>query len=459
MTIQPQSVDWSRYADVYDLILTYNTAYQGIIADFEAVLGRWQPAPGQMLLDVGAGTGNFGLRLAERFPKCEVLLLDRNISMLEQAQCKADAAGLRNVRYVQGDVAQVRDLIPNAPVAGLVAVHSLYTLPDPHAALHALRAVCQPGAAAYICDLGRVMRLGDWAWYLLREMTASHGLDHAMRASWRGRVIGRENRHIARQQRTGAYWLHSAVQFKTAVEAAGFRIEHERQLFRGYSDRVEAIAADVAMPSSLERSNLQISHAVRLLAKGRPEGSATLECAGGQQLTITTADSLYRDIRAGGVVRMRFVDSWSEPLSVLNAQKDPQADVTTLTISMPRKTSSRFVKRLAAGLLARSADLSALKRVGLPVPNLSREVVVRRARADELPQILHLRTLAYRHDGKHDAPGAFTDEFDERAVHLCAFFCGRPVAALVDVAPRREPIRAPTVAQMAIGLPSDGGTS
>ena len=110
MTIQPQSVDWSQYAEVYDLILTYNTAYQGIIADFEAVTCRWQPAPGQMLLDVGAGTGNFGLRIAERFPQCEVLLLDRDVSMLKQAQSKADAAGLRNVRYVQGDVAQVQDL-------------------------------------------------------------------------------------------------------------------------------------------------------------------------------------------------------------------------------------------------------------------------------------------------------------------------------------------------------------
>ena len=275
------------------------------------------------------------------------------------------------------------------------------------------------------------MRLADWAWYLLREMTACHGLEHALRAFWRGRVIGRENRHIARQQRTGAYWLHSADQFKTAIEAAGFRIEHERELFRGYSDRVEAIAADASMPSGrLEPSTLRISHPVRLLAKDRPEGSATMEYAGGQHLTITTEDSLYRDLRPGGAVRVWFVDTWSGPLSVLNAQKDSQADVTTLTIATPQNAGGRFARRLTTELLARSANLCDLEHVGLPVPNLSREVVVRRARADELMLIVHLRTLAYRHDGKHDAPGAFTDEFDERAVHLWAFFRGRPVAAL-----------------------------
>ena len=58
-----------------------------------------------------------------------------------------------------------------------------------------------------------------------------------------------------------------------------------------------------------------------------------MEYAGGQQLTITTEDSLYRDLRPGGAVRVWFVDTWSGPLSVLNAQKDPQADVTTPTIA------------------------------------------------------------------------------------------------------------------------------
>jgi len=106
---------------------------------------------------------------------------------------------------------------------------------------------------------------------------------------------------------------------------------------------------------------------------------------------------------------------------------------------LPRtETSSAFVRRLTTELLAGRAKLGDLKQLGLPVPNLSREVVVRRARANELSQIVHLRTLAYRHDGKHSSNEAMTDEFDERAIHLSAFFCGRPVAALRLMLPNNE---------------------
>jgi hypothetical protein len=85
---------------------------------------------------------------------------------------------------------------------------------------------------------------------------------------------------------------------------------------------------------------------------------------------------------------------------------------------------------LGTELLSSGANWGDLKNLGLPAPNLSHEVVVRRARADELTQIIHLRTTSYRHDGKHSGPDAMTDEYDERAIHLCAFFCGCPVASL-----------------------------
>src|SRR5512135_3458212 len=104
--------------------------------------------------------------------------------MIEQTQSKAKSTGLGNVRFIQGDAAGVNEFVPLQSVSALVAVHSLYTLTDPFAALRALRSVCQPGARAYFCDLGRVMRLMDWAWYLLRETTARHGPVEALRTFW-----------------------------------------------------------------------------------------------------------------------------------------------------------------------------------------------------------------------------------------------------------------------------------
>ena len=137
-------------------------------------------------------------------------------------------------------------------------------------------------------------------------------------------------------------------------------------------------------PRPTQSSPRRTSHPVRLHARGRQDGSATLETAG----------------------------------------------TTMLTVNAPRSTGSPFVRRLATELLGAGASLTDLKSMGLPVPNLAHEVVVRRAKQDELNKIILLRTLAYRHDGKYDSPDAFTDEFDEGAAHLAAFFCGRAVAAL-----------------------------
>jgi ubiquinone/menaquinone biosynthesis C-methylase UbiE len=434
---KPRSVDWSRYAEVYDLILTYNVAYQDIVADFEAVISRWELAPGQVLLDVGAGTGNFGLRLAERFPQTEVLLLDHDAIMLEQAQCKAKSKGLGNVRFLRGDAARPDELVPLESVSAVVAVHSLYTLTDPLAALRALRSVCQLGARAYFCDLGRVMRLMDWAWYLLRETTARHGPVQAMRTFWHGRIIGRENRRIAAQQRNGLYWLHSADQFKAAIESAGFLVEEERKLFRGYSDRVEATTTAVPTTQLMPLEN-HISAIVRLFARGRAEGVAVLETIGTQRLTICTADALYLDFRPTRKLQLCLANAWSDPLVVVSSSKSTQDDRTVLAVALPRKAGKSFLRRLAIESLARGSTLGNLKLLGLPVPNLAGEVEVRRARPAELNYIVDLRTLAYRYDGKHSAPTTFTDELDEHAVHLCGFFCGRPVAALRLMLPTEE---------------------
>jgi hypothetical protein len=192
------------------------------------------------------------------------------------------------------------------------------------------------------------------------------------------------------------------------------------------------------MPRPTQPSPRRTSHPVRLHAPGRHEGSATLETGGGSDLTITTADPLFRDIRPGRAVRVRLVDCWSEPLPVRDCVINAAAGTTMLTVGAPQSTSGRFVRRLATELLAAGASPTDLKSMRLPVPSLAHEVVVRRAQADELNKIILLRTLAYRHDGKYDSPDAFTDEFDEGATHLAAFFCGRAVAALRLMLPRDD---------------------
>lgn len=51
-----KKVDWSSYAEVYDMILDYNPAYQELIIKFQDAIADWQIAAPASILDIGAGT-------------------------------------------------------------------------------------------------------------------------------------------------------------------------------------------------------------------------------------------------------------------------------------------------------------------------------------------------------------------------------------------------------------------
>jgi ubiquinone/menaquinone biosynthesis C-methylase UbiE len=59
------------------------------------------PEPGQRILDIGCGTGTLVLRVETAQPDAEVVGLDADPEILEQARTKAEAAGAR-ARFDQG---------------------------------------------------------------------------------------------------------------------------------------------------------------------------------------------------------------------------------------------------------------------------------------------------------------------------------------------------------------------
>lgn len=57
-------------------------------------------------------------------------------------------------------------------------------------------------------------------------------------------------------------------------------------------------------------------------------------------------------------------------------------------------------------------------------------ITYRLATAEELPQILQLRTLCYGEAGKHADDATFTDRYDEAACHLTAFLRTKPIGSM-----------------------------
>lgn len=116
---------------------------QGDLHGRHRVFDHIDLSPGMRMLDAGCGSGWVARTIAARFPEAEIVGLDLNPDYVAYAQARADAEGLRNVRFEAGDLQALRfepgsfDLVWSQFV--------LYFLPDPQAALEGFRRIVRPG--------------------------------------------------------------------------------------------------------------------------------------------------------------------------------------------------------------------------------------------------------------------------------------------------------------------------
>ena len=110
----------------------------------ELMLERLDPAPGQTVLDLAAGTGIVGFAVAPRVgPDGRVIVSDFAKAMVEAAERHARDVGLENVECRVLD-AQRLDL-PDDAVDGVCCRWGYMLMPDPATALAETRRVLRPG--------------------------------------------------------------------------------------------------------------------------------------------------------------------------------------------------------------------------------------------------------------------------------------------------------------------------
>ncbi len=234
----PSNVDWHSYAEVYDLMADNNPAYQDLIAQFKQAIAAWCVEPRSTLADLGAGTGNFSIELAQAFPSCRITHLDANAEMNRLAERKAGARNINNLHLVTLGV-EAAPFQANS-LAAITTVHALYAFPHPRKVIAQMFEWLQPGGYLFACDAGRMVKLSQWAVYLLNEFYRRHGAWRTVQFYYRARVVTQQNRRIAQAQRDGLYWTHTPAEFYEAIESAGFEIITAREVYRGNSDLVVA---------------------------------------------------------------------------------------------------------------------------------------------------------------------------------------------------------------------------
>src|SRR6266511_1659344 len=144
---------YEKLASVYDF--TFGpTLHPGRVD----AINRMNIQPGDRVLEVGGGTGiNAGL-----YPRsCSVTGVDLSSSMLEKARDRIARKGVRNVRLLQMDAANLKFADDMFDI--VYAPYVISVVPDPVAVAREMRRVCRPGGRIVILNHFRSKsRLGAW---------------------------------------------------------------------------------------------------------------------------------------------------------------------------------------------------------------------------------------------------------------------------------------------------------
>ncbi len=126
---------------------------------------------GDRVLEVGVGTGiNAAL-----YPKdCSVTGIDLSSSMLEKARERVARKGVRNVRLLQMDAANLKFADDTFDI--VYAPYVISVVPDPVAVAREMRRVCRPGGRIVILNHFRSSnRMGAWLERLISPLTVHVG--------------------------------------------------------------------------------------------------------------------------------------------------------------------------------------------------------------------------------------------------------------------------------------------
>lgn len=95
------------------------------------------------MLEVPVGTGVLTMPVYEALPDADITCLDYSLDMMERAKRQAEKRGLKNVRFIQGDVGKLP--FPDGSFDLVLSLNGFHAFPDKGAAYREVFRVLKPG--------------------------------------------------------------------------------------------------------------------------------------------------------------------------------------------------------------------------------------------------------------------------------------------------------------------------
>jgi ubiquinone/menaquinone biosynthesis C-methylase UbiE len=212
------------YGVVYDYIVARFPPYTALHAEVVALLESSVPADTSRrdvrVLDVACGPGAFSTVIAES--GFDTVGIDAYDALVELAREKRRARHLSNLSFRQADLAR-GNVFRDESFDRVVNIHSLYVQADAPRLLSEAFRVLKPGGQAVFVNFTRRVHLLD----AFRDVRQRAGLRAAVSSLlW----VLPNAVFEAMRRRTGPHYWDEA-QFRTRLEAAGYRVRELRPTF------------------------------------------------------------------------------------------------------------------------------------------------------------------------------------------------------------------------------------
>ena len=253
-TMASIEVDWDRYAEQYDPVTIggSNPAYLELVAKATRFFAGLELKRGSLVADLGGGTGNFTLPIAEIYPDSRFVIVDQSEVMLQKAREKAEAKGLDNVDVVHGDVEDIEALVETygRPLSHVLMIHSLYatgSLTRPEKPSRILRNICKGLADSqsrfFLADINRPHRLLNWMPYCLWHAYKTSGsVRRTIRFLTENNQARLASKYTDIKQRDGSFLVCTLDELVQLIREAGFSEIYYKsdEYFRGRDNLVIA---------------------------------------------------------------------------------------------------------------------------------------------------------------------------------------------------------------------------